>query len=155
MASAGSGQAALRDTLSRKDADMPHSGLKSPLTRRDFLRLALVSGGSLVLSPLLKACGGVTGQVPGSGTPPSAHLSATATPPGPLDGLAGLDIDAFFEQAYRRWLVRDPENLTVLGLADSFGVGDANLTDISDAYLRETQALEVGTLEQLHAYPIA
>ena len=123
---------------------MPPSGLKSPLSRRDFLRLVLAGAGSLVLSPLLKACGGAASAVP-----------ASATPPGPLDGLENLEIEVFFEQAYRRWLVRDPENLTVLGLADSFGVGDANLTDISDAYIRETQSLEVATLDRLRAYPIA
>ncbi len=122
------------------------------LTRRDFLRLLLVSGGSLTLSPLLKACNGATGAVPSTLTPPAAGVTASVASPGVLDGLKGLDIDPFFEQAYHRWLVRDPENLTVLGLADSFGVGDANLTDISDAFIRETQSLESGTLTLLRAY---
>ena len=122
------------------------------LNRRDFLRLLLVSSGSLALSPLLKACQGATGVVPSTLTPPAAGVIVGVASPGVLAGLKGLDIDAFFEQAYRRWLVRDPENLTVLGLADSYGVGDANLTDISDAFIRVTQSLESGTLTLLRAY---
>ena len=129
---------------------MPQSGLKAPLTRGDFLRLLLVSGGSLALVPLLKACGGATGSIPAALTP--SAVPASAAPPGPLDGLEGMDIDAFFEEAYRRWLVRDPENLTVLGLSDSYGIGDATLTDISDAFIRETQSLESGTLALLRLY---
>jgi uncharacterized protein (DUF885 family) len=131
---------------------MPRSGLKSALTRGDFLRLMLISGGSLALAPLLKACEQATGAIPTRTTPPAAGVPASATPPGLLDGLEGLEIEAFFEQAYRRWLVRNPENLTVLGLSDFYGMGDANLTDISDAFIRETQSLESGTLARLRAY---
>ena len=115
--------------------------LKPTLTRREFLRLALAAGGAVALSPFLKACGTLATPIP-TATPASDLLS----------GLQGLDIDAFFREAYRRWLVRDPESLTTLGLADVYGVGDANLTDISDAFLRETQSLELGTLELLRAY---
>ena len=117
--------------------------LKQPLTRRDFLRLAALTGGTVALSPLLKAC-----------TPPVTPTPA-ATPLPTEDlftGLDGLDIDSFFQEAYRRWLVRDPEGLTVLGLSDFYGIGDANLTDISDAFIRQTQALEQGTLDRLRAY---
>ena len=131
---------------------MPKPGSQSALTRGDFLRLLLVSGGSLALAPLLKACSGGTGTVPSSATSTATPLPASPTPPGLLDGLEGLDIDLFFEEAYRRWLVRDPENLTVLGLGDAYGIGDANLTDISDAFIRETQSLESGTLRLLRTY---
>jgi uncharacterized protein (DUF885 family) len=123
---------------------------KGSLTRRDFLRLLLVTGGAAGLSPLLKACQGAAGGIPATATP--AAIPNTATPPGLLDGLEGLEIDAFFEEAFRRWLIRDPENLTILGLADAYGVGDANLTDISEAFIRETQSLESGTLNLLRAY---
>jgi uncharacterized protein (DUF885 family) len=131
-------------------------GVSVPITRRDFLRMLLISSGSLTLSPLLKACSRATiepaaSQVPASATPPVVPTTPS-TPPGLLGGLDGLPIDDFFEEAYRLWLMRDPENLTVLGLADLYGVGDGKLTDISDVTIRETQALEIGTLNLLRSY---
>ncbi len=115
---------------------------KIHITRRDFLRLSTLAGGALVLSPLLKAC-----------APPASTPAATLVPTEDLlADLSGLDIDAFFEQAYRRWLIRDPETLTTLGLSDLYGIGDANLTDISDDFIHQTQALEVGTLDLLREY---
>jgi uncharacterized protein (DUF885 family) len=122
------------------------------LTRRDFLRLVLLAGGTTALSPLLKAC---SPEVP-FGAPvtdvPALPSLVTGSTGNLLDGLEGLGIDDFFEQAYRRWLVRDPEGLTALGLADQYGVGDANLTDISDAFIRQTQVLEAGSLDLLRRY---
>jgi uncharacterized protein (DUF885 family) len=119
---------------------------KSKLTRRDFLRLALTAGGTVLLSPFLKACGRLA---------PTSFIPATPTPvptEDVLDGLESLSIDTFFDQAYHRWLVRDPETLTTLGLADFYGVGNGNLTDISDDFIHQTQALESGTLDLLRAY---
>jgi uncharacterized protein (DUF885 family) len=128
----------------------------SPLTRRDFIRLALAAGGTVVLSPLLKACARPVTPTATAAAMPTATATpmATAVPTeeDPLAGLSGLDIDAFFDKAYARWLIRDPENLTTLGLADFYGIGDANLTDISDVFLRQTQVLESGTLDILRAY---
>jgi uncharacterized protein (DUF885 family) len=111
----------------------------SILSRRDFLRLSLLAGSSLALAPFLKAC------APG----------ATPTPPPVGDLLApldGLDIERFFEDSFTLLLLRDPEGLTELGLADIYGVGDADLTDVSDAFIRQTQALESGILARLRAY---
>jgi uncharacterized protein (DUF885 family) len=127
---------------------------KSPqLSRRDFLRLASLAGGSALLAPFLKACGG---PLPSPTSSPTATALPAVTPTAAeadlLSGLEGLDIETFFEKAFTRWVVRDPENLTSLGLADLYGVGDGDLTDISDAYLRQTQALESGTLELLRRY---
>lgn len=122
---------------------------KTTLSRRDFLRLVLAAGGTLAVSPFLKACGTLTMPPPTSAPIPNA----TSTPAADLlAGLRGLDIDTFFQKAYRAWAARDPETLTTLGLADLYGVGDGNLTDISDAFLRETQTLEAGTLEILRGY---
>ncbi len=115
---------------------------RSFLTRRDFLRLAALAGGTVGLSQFLAAC------TPSGVTPTTIPLPTAD----PLTGLEGLEIDAFFQEAYRRWVARDPETLTVLGLADLYGIGDADLTDISDAFVRQTQALESGTLELLRAY---
>ncbi len=74
------------------------------------------------------------------------------TSPLPTPKSAGLDFDAFLDQSFLQLLLRDPEAVTQLGLARSFGVGNDRLTDISDGYLRETQALETATLEQLRRY---
>ena len=115
--------------------------VNNSLSRRDFLRLLLVGSGTLALSPLLEGCSGAT-----------TATQITEVPPGLLDGLKGLDIDAFFEDSYRRWLTRDPEMLTSLGLADSYAVGDADLTDISHAFILETQSLESGILNLLRSY---
>lgn len=116
---------------------------RTTLSRRDFLHLGLVTGGALFLLPFLKACTGLETVAPTAAPVPTEDL---------LAGLDGLDIDRFFEEAYRRWLIRDPENLTTLGLADFYGIGDADLTDISDAFIRQTQALEAGTLDLLRGY---
>jgi hypothetical protein len=85
---------------------------KAILSRRDFLRLMLTTGGAIAVSPLLKACGTPT-------TPPPTSAPTGAAPPASslLDGLRGLDIDSFFQQAWRRWVIRDPESLTTLGLS--------------------------------------
>jgi uncharacterized protein (DUF885 family) len=108
------------------------------LTRRDFLHLLQAGAGIALFSPLLVGCEGDT-------------LIATPTA-GRLTSLEHLTVDEFFEQAFRLWLIRDPENLTSLGLADHYGVGDSNLTDISATYLLETQALEASLLASLRAY---
>ena len=118
--------------------------IKPILTRRDFLRLALTTGGAIALSPFLKACR--------TQATPTPAPSLTEIPEDLLEGLRGLDIDSFFQESYRRWLVRDPETLTTLGLDDIYGIGDANLTDISDAFIRETQSLEIGILDLLRVY---
>lgn len=66
--------------------------------------------------------------------------------------LEGLDFDAFLEASYTQLLLRDPELVTELGLAEKLGVGNDRLTDISDDYVRETQQLEVAILDLLNQY---
>ena len=122
---------------------------KSTLSRRDFLRLALAAGGTLAVSPFLKACGAQTITATTLPTP----IIPTGTPAADLlAGLRGLDIDTFFQEAYRAWAARDPETLSTMGLADLYGVGDGSLTDISDAFIRQTQSLELETLDLLRGY---
>jgi uncharacterized protein (DUF885 family) len=82
--------------------------------------------------------------VPEPTSPPS--LTAVAT------GLKGLPIDEFFDQSYGQLLLRDPEYLTSVGLSESFGLRDDQLRDLSDAYIRETQDLEIAILDLLRAY---
>lgn len=95
----------------------------------------------------------VASAAPPVGTPPTASI--VPPPPSTLAltaGLAGLDIDQFFEQSYYQLLRRDPETVTELGLAAALGTNNAQLTDISDGYIRETQALETAILELLRKY---
>lgn len=86
------------------------------------------------------------------------RLSFTDTPivqpPSPdiVADLQGLDVDEFPDASYHRLLLRDPELITELGLVDTFGVGNDQLTDISDAYVRETQQLEAAILDLLNQY---
>jgi uncharacterized protein (DUF885 family) len=66
--------------------------------------------------------------------------------------LKGLPIDVFFEESYKQLLLRDPEELTALGLAEEYRVGNDKLANISDTYIKETQQLEVAVLELLRLY---
>jgi uncharacterized protein (DUF885 family) len=69
-----------------------------------------------------------------------------------VTSLEGLAIDEFFERSYEQLLLRDPEELTALGLAESFGLRNDRLTDLSETYVRETQELEAAILDQLRTY---
>jgi uncharacterized protein (DUF885 family) len=80
---------------------------------------------------------------------------STLTPteePEPSPTTTSLTIDEFFEDSFRQLLTRDPELVTDIGLADVYGTGNDKLTDISDSYVRETQALEAAALEGLRSF---
>jgi uncharacterized protein (DUF885 family) len=64
----------------------------------------------------------------------------------------GLSFDRFLEESWYRVMQRDPELLTELGLSQAFGMGDDQLTDISEAYKRETYALYAQILDSLYRY---
>ena len=71
------------------------------------------------------------------------------------DWIAGdqvLAIDEFLEQSYRQLQLRDTDSLFVNGLAEAYGVANDRFTDISDAYVRETQQLQADVLTQLRTY---
>lgn len=102
-----------------------------------------------------------TPMTPVAVTPTAAPVAASATPPAstpqaalsPLTaGLERLDADAFFDESYKRLLLRNPEYVTSLGLTRLFGIGNDRLTDLSDGYRRETQGLERAILELLRRY---
>lgn len=93
--------------------------------------------------------------------PPAAVTPApTITPPATSQaalsslavGLEGLSADAFFDESYKRLLLRNPEYVTTLGLTQLFGIGNDRLTDLSDGYQQETQGLERAILELLRRY---
>ncbi len=102
-----------------------------------------------------------TGETPESTPMPSGVAAPVLDPqlaaeqPGAAaiaQGLIGLPIANFFDQSYTQLLLRDPEAITELGLDDYYGTPGDQLTNISDAYIRETQALERFTLAILRSY---
>jgi len=126
------------------------------LSRRDFLKWLLASGGALTLSPLLNACSAADLPSPTSVLATnsiSPTLAPSTTPQDDLlAGLQDLDLDSFLDEAYRRWMLRDPEGITLNGLSDLFGVKNDTLNDTSDGFIRETQRLQSGILELLGQY---
>jgi uncharacterized protein (DUF885 family) len=64
----------------------------------------------------------------------------------------GVDFNAFVNQSFNTFLARDPETVITFGMADTLGAPKDQLTDISDAYLKETQRMQIQTLEQLETY---
>jgi len=63
-----------------------------------------------------------------------------------------MDFDSFLEASFRSLLIRDPETVLELGLSEVYQTPSDQLTNISDEYVRETQALEAGILSQLRKY---
>jgi uncharacterized protein (DUF885 family) len=90
----------------------------------------------------------------------SAKQTAGTTPEtgdtqfdGPLAArLEGLPLDEFFEVSWRELSLRDPENVLADGLASAYGIQDAELTDISDAYIQETYRMVATVLAMLRSY---
>ena len=80
------------------------------------------------------------------------QVAADSAVPRVVAKLQGLDFDAFLDQSYRELILRDPEKITGLGMAEQFRVRNDQLTDISDEYIRETQKLETAILAQLRTY---
>ncbi|MGD8397920.1 MAG: DUF885 family protein, partial [Anaerolineae bacterium] len=94
-----------------------------------------------------------TGIAPAAG---SVAEGPAAAPGSPVDeataALEGLPIDAFFDESFRLLMLRDPEWVTAEGLDARFGTAPDRLTPLDDAYVRDTQALEVAMLALLRAY---
>jgi uncharacterized protein (DUF885 family) len=67
----------------------------------------------------------------------------------PVTGLAPQDIDAFFEASWRELRLRDPEWIVQAGLADEYGLEGTELTDVSDAAVRQTQQMQASILAEL------
>lgn len=69
-----------------------------------------------------------------------------------VSDLRGLPIDEFFEESFKQLLLRDPEDITDLGIADDVGLQNDQLTDVSNTYMKETNALEAAVLVLLRTY---
>ena len=90
----------------------------------------------LLVSLLLAGCG-------------VQHLPSASQP---ITVAPTVDFDSFVEDSYRSLLSRDPETVLELGLSEAFGTPTDQLTNISDEYIRQTHALETGTLTLLKQY---
>jgi len=66
--------------------------------------------------------------------------------------LEGLTVDQFFEESYKQLLLRSPQTVTYLGLSNAFGMGNDQLDDLSDTYIRDTQQLQAAILDLLRTY---
>ena len=80
--------------------------------------------------------------------PTAEEISITDT----LVQLEGLPIDQFYEASFRFIQLRNPDKLITDGLADQYSVPNDSFSNISDAFQRKTQLLELGILELLHKY---
>jgi uncharacterized protein (DUF885 family) len=69
-----------------------------------------------------------------------------------IASLSGLSLEQFFEQSFNQLVRRYPETITEEGLDQVFGTGNDQLNNLSDSYVRETQALEKAILEILRTY---
>ena len=90
---------------------------------------------------------------------PTATLAPATAPPAPAAlptptalPAPRVDFDTFLDQSYRALVARSPEKITEHGMANQFGVRNDKLNDLSDAYIRETQKLEIATRAQLLSY---
>ncbi len=105
---------------------------------------------AIIVSLLLGSC------TPAAPTATPRPPTATSVPPRSIPDvvaqLEGLPIDTFFEESYRQLQLRDPDGLVYDGLADEYGIANDQFTNMSDAYVRETQQLEVAILDLLRTY---
>jgi uncharacterized protein (DUF885 family) len=67
--------------------------------------------------------------------------------------LQGLSLDDFFTDSYKALLLRSPESVVDIGLEEIYGLEQAELDNISDAYARETYDMAEVILLGLLAYP--
>jgi len=64
----------------------------------------------------------------------------------------GLPFREFLDTSYHAWLLRDPERVTILGLASQLGTRNDRLTDVSSAFAQESEALLQEILTELRLF---
>jgi uncharacterized protein (DUF885 family) len=69
-----------------------------------------------------------------------------------IQSLEGLPIEDFFNASYIHLLYRDPEYLTESGIGEFLGFRNDRLNNLTDEYVRETQAIQTEILRILHTY---
>ncbi len=68
------------------------------------------------------------------------------------EALSGLGFDEFVESSYRLYLLRFPQTMTSLGMAEMLGVRNDLLNDYSAEYVEETGRIAQHILERLRAF---
>jgi uncharacterized protein (DUF885 family) len=96
--------------------------------------------------------GSTQGGVSTPGQAAKAVVSPSLTLEQTITVLDGLSIDDFFEESYKALILRSPQKVTALGLADAYGMRNDQLDDLSDEYQRGTWQLEAAILNLLHNY---
>jgi len=137
-----------------------------------FVGLLRVTTGCRVRNPILETPAARPSAtsliIPSPSHTPEQQRAQTSTPtPPPISPipqqdvpiaaiiafLQGLPLDAFFEESFKQLMLRDPELVTELGLADKFGVRNDRLNNLSEEYLLDTQMLQMAVLDLLRSYP--
>ncbi len=90
--------------------------------------------------------------LPAAPAVPVSLLDASPAVVALAEKLQGLELDAFFEVSWRELVLRDPEAVVEAGLTDIWGVQEVRLTDISDAYMRDTYRACAVVLDLLQQY---
>ena len=109
---------------------------------------------TLVIS-LASGCGSPTSDIePGTATLPSKVVPTPLAQPSPTirASAAPSTFDDFLEEAFFAQITRDPELISQLGLAKTFGMDNSQLTNVSDAFQLETYQLLQTQLDTLHSY---
>lgn len=128
----------------------------------------------ILIALLIQACGDRAKQTPEPALPATVTQSIELTQPSPeaslppepetslppevtpdedlSAGLGGLDFDSFMDESYKRLLLRYPQTVTELGLAQAYGVRNDRLNNLSEDYLHQTQQLEASILALLQGY---
>jgi len=68
--------------------------------------------------------------------------------------LDGLGFDDFVEESYRLYLLRYPESVAAMGLADELGIRNDGLNNYSAGYIQETLAIEAEILERFWCFDL-
>ena len=109
--------------------------------------------------PLLAALAIVGASCTNGGAPtttppsnPTPGVTATSQVTAASLGIEGLAFREFLEQSYSLLAIRDPQALTSARIAESFGLGNNQLNDLSDGFIQETQALETAILQELRKF---
>jgi len=137
-----------------------------------FLSFLSVTAGCRVQKPILETPVAQPSAtiliIPSPSYTPEQQRAQTSTPTPPptspipqqdvpietiIASLQGLPLDAFFEESFKQLMLRDPELVTELGLADKFGVRNDRLNNLSEEYLLDTQRLQSAVLDLLRSYP--
>lgn len=106
----------------------------------------------LLAAALLIGCHPAIAQLSPTPTLPPV-LATSAVIARPLTGATpAAAFNEFLETAYADQLRRDPETATEMGLAEKLGLGQTELTNVSNAYQLETYALLQQQLDELHLY---